>query len=426
MEYYLRMREQMITKTKASKKIATYSLMIMGIGFIVTTIFEGSLWLNLLNGGFEAGLVGGLADWFAVTALFRHPMGIPIPHTALLPNNRKRMTNALVSILKNEWLSKESIQEKVKHIPFIDKLVAFLKKQLETDSFRKGLIKLIKRMIGYIDVEKITPVIKDHIISTLSNVEMKKLLQLISSQVLNEKFDQKALDHILNKADTWLNKEQTSQRLGTVSMNVISNIEADGMLQFALKSLQSLLSEEKLGHIVQNLLLSVIKSLQREGEPNRQALVLYIQKEIQGLSDNKQLVEGAEKWKKQFLLQWEPDQTITESLQQLQQKALDLVEDEDFIDTYLIPLINHLQDTIQENKQNMDHWIQKQIIIFVENNHSKIGNLVQENLDKLDTETLVDMMENKIGKDLQWIRVNGAVCGFIIGIFLTSVKVLFG
>lgn len=414
----------MLTKIKVSKKIARYSLIIMGLGYIATISFEGSLWVGLLHGGFEAGLVGGLADWFAVTALFRHPLGLPIPHTALLPNNRKRMTNALVSVLKNDWLSKESIQEKVKHISFTEKLIAIIKKQVQTDPFRKGLIKLIKKMIGYIEVEKITPFIKKQIILTLSNVELGNFLQLISSQLLNENFDKKVLDHILKKADTWLRQEQISHRLGTVSMNVINKIQAEGMLQFALKSIQSLLSEEKIGHIVQNLLLSVIKSLQHEGEPNREALVLYIRTEIQGMSNNSQLLEGVEKWKNQLLSKWEPDPTITESLQQLQQKTLDLIDDKDFIETYLTPLMNHLLDMIQENNNNIDNWIQKQITVLVENYHSQIGNLVQENLDNLDTETLVDMMENNIGKDLQWIRVNGAVCGFIIGIFLTGVQAL--
>ncbi|MGG3928396.1 DUF445 domain-containing protein [Metabacillus fastidiosus] len=415
----------MSIKTKASKKIATYSLIIMGMGYIATMPFEGSLWVDLLHGGFEAGLVGGLADWFAVTALFRHPLGLPIPHTALLPKNRKRMSNGLVSVLKNDWLSKESIQEKVKHIPFTEKLIVIIEKQVQTSLFREGLVNLIKKMIDYIEVEKLTPFIKKQIISTLSNVEMKKILQLISSQLLNEKFDKKVLDHVLEKADSWLRQEQTSHRLGTVSMNVIKKIEADGMLQFALKSIQSLLSEEKLGNIVQNLLLSVIKNLQQEGESNREALVLYMRKEIQGMSDNRQLLEGVEKWKNQLLTKWEPDQTISESLQQIQQKALDLVDDKDFMDTYLIPLIDHLLNIIQENNKNIDNWVQKQIIVLVENNHSQIGNLVQENLDKLDNETLVDMVENNIGKDLQWIRVNGAVCGFIIGIFLTGVQALF-
>ncbi len=65
-------------------------------------------------------------------------------------------------------------------------------------------------------------------------------------------------------------------------MNVLNKIEADGILQFALKSLQNLLSEEKLGQIVQNLLLSVLKSLQKEGDPNREELVLYSRKKYKG------------------------------------------------------------------------------------------------------------------------------------------------
>ncbi|MBO2537744.1 DUF445 domain-containing protein [Rummeliibacillus suwonensis] len=414
----------MSTRTKESKKIASYSLIIMGLGYLITIWFEGPVWGELLHGGFEAGLVGGLADWFAVTALFRHPLGLPIPRTALIPNNRKRITNALVSMLKNDWLSKESIQEKINHIAFTEKLIAFIKVQMQTISFRKSLIRLIKKMIHWIDVERLTPVIKKQIISTLSNVEMKKLIQLISSQLLNEKFDEKVLDHLLKKADSWLRQEQTVHRLGTVSMNLLNNIQADGMLQFALKSIQSLLSKERIGKIVQNLLLNIIQSLQIDGEPNRQALVSYIRKEIHGMGENEQLIEGVENWKHQLLSKWEPDQTITESLQQLQQKTLDFVDDSDFMDHYLMPLLDRFLEMIQEDQNNIDLWMRKQIAEFVENNHSKIGNLVQENLDKLDTETLVDMMENNVGKDLQWIRVNGAVCGFIIGIFLTGIQIL--
>ncbi|WP_146551879.1 DUF445 domain-containing protein [Rummeliibacillus sp. SL167] len=414
----------MSTRTKGSKKIASYSLLIMGLGYLSTIWYEGPIWGELLHGGFEAGLVGGLADWFAVTALFRHPLGLPIPRTALIPNNRKRITNALVSMLKNDWLSKESIQEKINHIAFTEKLIAFIKIQMQTISFRKSLIRLIKKMIHWIDVERLTPVIKKQIISTLSNVEMKKLIQLISSQLLNEKFDEKVLDHLLKKADSWLRQEQTVHRLGTVSMNLLNNIQADGMLQFALKSIQSLLSKERIGKIVQNLLLNIIQSLQIDGEPNRQALVSYIRKEIHGMGENEQLIEGVEKWKHQLLSKWKPDQTITESLQQLQQKTFNFVDDSDFMDHYLMPLLDRFLEMIQEDQNNIDLWMRKQIAEFVEDNHSKIGNLVQENLDKLDTETLVDMMENNVGKDLQWIRVNGAVCGFIIGIFLTGIQIL--
>lgn len=414
----------MSTKTKESKKIALYSLLIMGIGFIATIPFQDSFWILLLQGGFEAGLVGGLADWFAVTALFRHPLGLRIPHTALLPNNRERITNTLVQTIKRDWLSKKSIQEKVKQIPFTEKLIPLLSKQINTEIFRKTLIKLIKRMIASIEIEKITPIVKKQIISTLSNIELNKFLELLSSQLLKEEFDKRALDYVLQKAEVWLHQKDTSHKLGTVSMNVLNNIELDGILQFAVKSLQNLLSEEKLGNIIKNILLSSIQSLKHQEDPNRRALLLYLQNEIQGMNENKQFLETLEKWKHQFLVKWEPDGTITEMLHNIQQRALDFVEDPVFMDTYLMPFIYQIVDNLTENSSLIDHWIQEQITIFVENNHSHIGNLVQENLNKLNNEQLIDMVENNLGKDLQWIRVNGAVCGFIIGVFLTGIHAL--
>jgi uncharacterized membrane-anchored protein YjiN (DUF445 family) len=415
----------MSTKTKESKKIARYSLFIMGVGFVGTIPFQGSFWVDLLQGGFEAGLVGGLADWFAVTALFRHPLGIPIPHTALLPKNRDRMTNGLVSTIKKDWLSKESIQEKIKQIKFTNILVEKIEKELPTESFRKGLVSVIKKMIGYIDVEKLTPAIKDQIIKTAANVEIGKLLQQLSDHLLKEQFDQKVLDQILRKAENWLKDDKTSYKLGSVSMNLLNKIELDGLLQFALNSIRNLLTEEKLGSIVKKLLLSGVHSLQEGRDPNREAIIHYIRQELEGISDNQEVLKGIEKWKNQFLENWEPGPTITATLHQFKQHTLDLIEDPDFSEKYLIPLVHHILENVKEQNGKIDAWIQNQISNLVEKNHDQIGNLVKENLDKLDNDTLIEMMENNIGKDLQWIRVNGAVCGFIIGIILTGIQAIF-
>jgi uncharacterized membrane-anchored protein YjiN (DUF445 family) len=415
----------MSSKTKESRKIARYSLLIMGVGFVGTIPFQGSFWVDLLQGGFEAGLVGGLADWFAVTALFRHPLGIPIPHTALLPKNRDRVTNSVVKIIKNDWLSKESIQEKIKQIHFTDRIIEKIEKELPTDVFRKGLVSLIKKAIGYIDVEKLTPVVKEQMIAMAAKLDMSNWLKQMSDDLLKAQVDQRVLDHILKKAENWLKEEQTTYRLGAVSMNLLDKIEVDGFLQFALNSLRNLLSEEKLGSIVKKLLLSGVHSLQAPNDRNRKAILDYIQKELQDISENKELLDGIEKWKSKFLANWEPDATITKTLNQLKLNALEMIEDEAFIETYLIPLVKHILANIKEQNSKIDDWIKKQISILIEKNHEQIGNLVKENLDKLDTETLINMMENNIGKDLQWIRVNGAVCGFIIGIFLTGIQAIF-
>src|SRR5919205_3681366 len=113
----------MVKQKNKSHHLATISLIIMGIGFIATIPLQDSFWGNILQGGFEAGLVGGLADWFAVTALFRHPLGIPIPHTALLPKNREKVSEGIIYMIENDWLSKESVTEKISKISISEKLM---------------------------------------------------------------------------------------------------------------------------------------------------------------------------------------------------------------------------------------------------------------------------------------------------------------
>ncbi|OKL37926.1 DUF445 domain-containing protein [Domibacillus mangrovi] len=412
-------------KSTQSKHLASFSLAVMGTGFAVTIPFQGSSWVNVVHGGFEAGLVGGLADWFAVTALFRHPLGIPVPHTALLPKNRNKMIKALVSTLENDWLSKESIQEKLKKIQFTEKLFPILERELHSESARKGMVSLADQLIRSIQVEKIAPFIEKELKYSLSSIEVSGVLQSVVDQVLIHEYDEKVFDYVLSEAEQWAKKENTAHQLGSVAMRALKNIELDGFMQFALKSVQNLLDEEKLGTILQNLLLNVVSHLRQTDDANRKAFLLHVRTKLRSIEDKKEWIEEIENWKQHLLAKWEPAEKITEILQRIQQKALDFIQSSKFMDTYVLPLLTDLLNNLKEDpiKNSMiEKGIQKQIANLVEDNHSKIGKLVQENLDKLDNDTLVYMMENNIGKDLQWIRVNGAVCGFMIGIILSGIK----
>ena len=81
--------------------------------------------------------MGGLADWFAVTALFRSPLGIPIPHTALLPKNRDKMTEGLVSAVENNLLNKDSITEKIADFKAAETVLDTLTRELHNDGIRR-------------------------------------------------------------------------------------------------------------------------------------------------------------------------------------------------------------------------------------------------------------------------------------------------
>ena len=96
--------------------VGTVSLLLAVAGAVACRValrtgpWAGAAWLQLATAGFEAALVGGVADWFAVTALFRHPLGLPIPRTAILPRRRARIVEGIVAIVEQEWLSPDVIR----------------------------------------------------------------------------------------------------------------------------------------------------------------------------------------------------------------------------------------------------------------------------------------------------------------------------
>jgi uncharacterized membrane-anchored protein YjiN (DUF445 family) len=414
-------------REKKSKYFAKISLAVMGAGFLITTFFQDNLVGRLLQGGFEAGLVGGLADWFAVTALFRHPLGIPIPHTALLPKNRNRMIRALISMLENDWLTKESIQGKIKQIKFTDKLLQIAKKELSTNRLNKAIGSLLFEAVSHANLEKLTPFIVGELKKNIRSINVVGLLESVVHQAINKKLDEKALDYVLTETEKWMEKEETKVKIGIMAKQLLDNTEADGFLKMAINSFSNLINAEKLGNLLQPFILKRIVLLQESDNPYRHLILTRIRKELVNVQEREELIVAINDWKETLINDWNPTEQITNILEQLQSKLLVLTQDEDFIDKYVLTFIKNLIDKIEDSQEKIngiEDWIQKQIYYFIDQNHAKIGILVKENLEKLDNETLIDLMENNIGKDLQWIRVNGAICGFFIGVVLTIFEAL--
>jgi uncharacterized membrane-anchored protein YjiN (DUF445 family) len=418
----------MSKRIKKSQHLATISLAVMGIGFVATIPLQDSIWGALLQGGFEAGLVGGLADWFAVTALFRHPLGVPIPHTALLPKNRTKITATIISMLENDWLTKESIRDKVARIPFAEKLFALADKEVNTPSVQSKIISLIQYLINKLDIAKAAPFVEKELKARLNEIDIKNYLPPMVDQLTKRKYDEKTLDYLLKEIDEWAQKDSTKERLGRMAVEAIENIKADGFMQFALKSFSNLVNEEKLGNIIQSLIQKGVNSFQDPFNQNRQTLLFHIHSKLENIKTDERLSEELNSLIAQTVSEWEPEDKIINLFIQLKQKAISFVEEPSFLNGYILPLLKNGLEELKkdpEKIQAFETWIKKQISDFVDSNHSKIGKLVEENLEKLDDKTLINMLETNIGKDLQWIRVNGAFCGFIIGLILVGLRMLF-
>ncbi|HDR6317355.1 TPA: DUF445 domain-containing protein [Bacillus thuringiensis] len=410
-----------------TKYIAGISLGVMGVGFAASIPFQGTVAGEIIQGGFEAGLVGGLADWFAVTALFRHPMGIPIPHTALLPKNRKRVTKGLIHTLENEWLTKESITNKVKEMQLAQMVLQIAEREMQSDAVKKGIVTIAEKAIVTIDTEKLAVIIEKELKAYLHTINTSNILQVLVDQLVVQEYDEKTLDYILVKVKDWTAQDEARYQLGSLGMKAMENIKVDGFLQFTLKSFMNIVDEDKIGGILQKFIISNINSLQDADNSTRQLILAKIRQEIINVKENEALLQELENWEEKWIANWDATDKIKEMLEQVQQRAITFVKNEEFTDKYVMPFLQKQMNKIKEDEQiiqKIEEWLQKQVVTLVEKNHSKIGKLVQENLDKLDDKMLIEMIENNVGKDLQWIRVNGAVCGFMIGLVLEGIKAI--
>ncbi|NOU86367.1 DUF445 family protein [Paenibacillus sp. LMG 31460] len=419
-----------MTMKREAKYIATVSLGVMGAGFLATlpTAVSSTIWGTFLQGGFEAGVVGGLADWFAVSALFRHPLGIPIPHTALLPKNREKITKALVSTVENELLSKETIRVRLQQIRFLERGLELAESHLDKAALHKGLSTLAKQALNAIDLDKLTPLLAEEIHKALQDVDTSRLVSTIVDSIVDGGYDGKTFDFVIDKVEAWAVKADTRDQLGAMALKAFEGLQSNGFMAFAVNAFIGMVNEEKIGGIIQNFVLSYIEQMRTKNHPRREAVLTFIRNELNKLERNPKLLAELEGLKAKLPGLFDLDEKLSGLLGRLKAKAEDFVDQPDFVPQHVVPVVRKMLISVKENEdmlQRGESWIQEQIAAYLEQNHSKIGLLVKENLDKLTNEKLTQLMEDKLGNDLQWIRVNGAICGFIIGLGLAGLKMLF-
>ncbi|WP_342416416.1 DUF445 domain-containing protein [Paenibacillus sp. FSL R10-2782] len=416
-------------KPKNTKTAAAWSLVILGAGFAATLPFQQYGWARLLAGAFEAGLVGGLADWFAVTALFRHPLGIPIPHTALLPKNRGKLTSALVSTVENNLLNKDSIASKIADIRLADLMLGGVEKGMHTLEAAASIDVLAKRLVRSLPLAELAPVIAVELKRQVTDFDAGPLLEALVRQTGKKGYDRRALDYSLEQAESWLLKPETGYTLGTLGMQAISGLQVSGLMQFALNAFLGYLNEERMGEMIRHFLLDQVAELKREEHPHRQAVLDGLETQLTRLATKDSVQEGLNSWKNNLVDTWEGDASVLHKMEELRVRLLDYMEDGRYVPTYIFPLLDRMLADLRGNTELLDK-INSRIVAgitgLVEANHSRIGNLVRENIDKMDNDSLIALMEDKLGQDLQWIRINGAVTGFLIGIVLTGIRMLIG
>lgn len=406
-----------------SRYLAIMSLVVMACGFIITLLLKETTLVKILQGGFEAGLVGGLADWFAVTALFRHPMGIPIPHTSLLLRNRDKIVRSLISALENELLNKESIENRLRKLKLLQMGGRMLTRLFARRKVRTMIIEEMIPIVQQLPLEKAAELAQSAVASVVRNIDMKLTADRLLTKAMEAGYDEMALDYVLKEAHNWAKRPTTKLMLGKLAADKLSEVKMGGFMGFAVQAFAGMMDEDKIGGMLQGMLVSGIAGLQDRDNAYRDTIMREIRVRLfQWAEDEESLdrvkgrvlgmIEGGEG--KLFMLA---------RLEELRSLTLEKLEEQRQTGgRVLFTLYASLVRSLNRDPERITNWENKLLayaIHLVETNHYRIGQLVKENLDGMDDAALVNMLEEKVGSDLQWIRVNGAICGFLVGIVLS-------
>ncbi|MFC3749389.1 DUF445 domain-containing protein [Paenibacillus sp. GCM10012306] len=411
-----------------SRHLATISLVVMAIGFLITLFLPENLAVILLRGGFEAGLVGGIADWFAVTALFRHPMGLKIPHTSLLLKNRDKIIQSLIHAMENELLNKKSIEDKLRKFGFITIASRLLTRVFSRKKARQEMLEQLKSILLKVPAEKAVPYLQKAVSSYLSQADLGTAADVVLSKLMKDNKDVAALDFALQGVSSWTARPETKLMLGKLASQKLAEVKLGGFKGMAFQAFVGFVDEEMLGDMLQGMLISGIRDFQEEDSPYREEVIREIRTGLFQLIGDEKRLTSLKSWAVEQVEGPAANGFLVAQLELLRSKAVALLEEEQATGgRKLFALYAMLARRIRGEQQWILSWetrVRDSLIAFVEANHYRIGLLVKENLDSMDDASLVNMLEEKVGKDLQWIRVNGALCGFVVGLVLTVIQLI--
>ncbi len=395
--------------------IATGLLIAMAILFVITSHLENNYhhgW-GFLRAFAEAGMIGGLADWFAVTALFRHPLGIPIPHTAIIPNNKQRIGTTLASFLRSNFLTTRIVARKVQRMDVAGAAGKFLMQPSGGEGrMRMGASRLIADIVASLDDERLGGVAKDALNKQLGKLKVAPLLGQLLEAAIKEKRHQPVLDGIIVWASKTLEaNEETIRAMVQERANTIMRWTGldDRLANSIIDGLDKLITEmaEDPDH-----------ELRAKGEEG-------LAKLAKDLKSKKTLQKKVEKWKDELLANPAIGKWIDGLWQQGREGLLKAARDPDAAMAGKFgEALTQLGTTLQEDEKlrgQINRFARRAIVGTTENYGDRIVSLVSDTIEGWDESTLTDRVENVVGSDLQFIRINGTLVGGMVGVVIHAI-----
>ena len=400
-----------LARRSARRKMRLVATSLLGVAAIVfaATHGLGGGW-GYVNAAAEAAMVGAIADWFAVTALFRHPLGLPIPHTALIPKKKDQLAASLQDFVAENFLHEAVIRDRISTAAPAQRIGAWLTTEGRTHRIVDEGSRIGADLLGRIKEEDVAAVITEMIVPRMMNEPLSEAAGQMLAEILDEGAHNGLVDLGLDELAGWLSRhperitDLIKQRAPDWSPNWANNLVADKLFREAMSWLRDIRSD-----------------------PNhdaRKALDHWLVQLAQDLQFDAETMERAERLKQRLLTQPKAATTAVRLWDSFRRSLIDSLNTEDgLLRRRVIEELEQLGNRLQSDPKlgaRVDRWVADGAAYLANNYGAEVSTIISATVERWDGKETAERIELFVGRDLQFIRINGTVVGGLVGLGIHS------
>ena len=397
----------------------------VALGFLIgaTVIFlvcrwgqsqGGPAWIGYVGAAAEAGMVGALADWFAVTALFRHPLGLKIPHTAIIPRKKDQLGEGLGQFVRENFLSAEVVETKLRDAGIAGRMGKWLAEPQNADRVAAETSTVLRVGVELLNDEDIQHAIDKTIVKRLAEPQWGPPVGRVLSQLLAENRQEALIQLLSDRAFEWaLNAGPTIER-------VVLRDSPTWSPKFV---------DQLVGDRIHRELMDFTDKVRRD--PNhelRQSATRFLFEFANDLQNDTSTIAKAETVKEQLMARDEVTRAAETAWKTLKRLVIEGVDDpSSALRERIADSVMQIGESLRDDadlRDKVDGWILRGAQHLVTQYGGEATTLITDTIERWDAQEASRRIELHVGRDLQFIRINGTVVGALAGLVIYTIAQL--
>lgn len=365
-------------------------------------------WAGYVQAAAEAGMVGGLADWFAVTALFRRPLRLPIPHTALIPTRKEALGRSLADFVGAHFLAADVVRERIANSDIPRRVGEWLAQPHNAERVAGELAVGVRAGVGVLRDDDVRAALEEAVLTRLAAAPVAPSLGRLLGEIVADGAHHGLVDLSVRELREWL---------GANRYTVIAAVTAQA------PGWSPAFLDDRVATKVYTEVLRVVRDVESQaGHPFRQSLDEFLARLATDLRDDPATIERTEAAKRTLLNRPDVRDAFGDLLSAGRRLLLELIDDPDSkLRGQVTEALAGLGEQLRADgplAAKVESWLSDAASYVVTNYREELTALITDTVDRWDARDASRRIELHVGRDLQYIRINGTVVGALAGLLI--------